>query len=175
MTYETKDSGKRKDFDSGMVRDTDEGKPDYTLAMDGPMFERYAALMTRGAVKYEARNWMKAEGKEEWDRFRQSAMRHFIQWMRGDQDEDHAAAVMFNLNGAEYVRERMPKTMVWGSDGPRERAIRESSTPQNLAEAVRAMVIMGAKPDTPTEVIESLLPYEPATPCNFAGCNCSHA
>jgi len=68
-----------------------------------PLFERYAGLMTRGAVKYSARNWMKAAGKEEYDRFMASASRHFFQYLRGDTDEDHAAAVWFNVNGAEFV------------------------------------------------------------------------
>jgi predicted oxidoreductase len=30
-----------------------------------------------------------------------------MQWFLGDRDEDHAAAVLFNINGAEYVREKM--------------------------------------------------------------------
>jgi len=98
-----KDSGKRKEFASGMVRDVTEGKIDYTLAFDGPMFERYAKHLTKGAVKYSKRNWMKAKGQEELDRFRESALRHFLQWCRGETDEDHAAAVFFNINRAEYV------------------------------------------------------------------------
>lgn len=100
------DSGKRQQFDSGMVRDVTEGKVDYTLALDGPMFERFAAHMTAGAKKYDARNWMKASGDAELERFKQSAFRHFMQWLRGDVDEDHAAAVFFNINGAEYVKQQ---------------------------------------------------------------------
>lgn len=106
-TFGLKDSGKREEFDSGMVRDTTEGKVDYTLALDGPMFERYAAHLTKGAQKYDARNWMLAAGEAELERFRQSALRHLLQWLNGDEDEDHAAAVWFNINGAEYVLHRM--------------------------------------------------------------------
>lgn len=105
--FTVKDSGKRQQFESGMVRDVTEGKIDYTLVLDGPMFERWAQHLTSGAAKYDARNWMRAEGQEELDRFRSSALRHFIQWMRGDTDEDHAAAVMFNVNGVEYVKEKL--------------------------------------------------------------------
>lgn len=103
------DSGRRHQFESGMVRDVTEGKTDYTLVFDGPMFERWAKHLTAGAVEkgYGKRNWMQAEGVEEMERFRESAARHFVQWLRGDRDEDHAAAVIFNLNGYEYVRERM--------------------------------------------------------------------
>jgi hypothetical protein len=101
-----KDSGKRLEFDSGMVRDTTDDKIDYALVLDGPMFKRWAVHLTRGAKKYAKRNWMKARGQEELDRFKESALRHFIQWYEGDTDEDHAAAVFFNINGAEYINSR---------------------------------------------------------------------
>lgn len=101
--YLVKDSGKRMEFESGMVRDVTEGKIRFDLVYDGPMFERWAKHLTLGAQKYDARNWMQAAGKAERERFRESAFRHFIQWYRGDTDEDHAAAVFFNINGAEYV------------------------------------------------------------------------
>lgn len=90
-----------------MQRDTTEGKTDYLLALDGPMFERYAQHLTKGAKKYKKRNWMQANGEAELERFRESALRHFLQWLAGDTDEDHAAAVWFNINGAEYVKERL--------------------------------------------------------------------
>lgn len=99
-----KDSGERAEFTSGMVRDLADGKIDYTLITDGPMFKRWAIHLTNGAKKYAKRNWMLAEGNEERERFRESAFRHFIQWFEGDVDEDHAAAVMFNINGYEYVK-----------------------------------------------------------------------
>lgn len=120
--FETKDSGKRILFTSGMTRDTSEGKIDYTLVLDGPMFERWAALMTRGAVKYDARNWMKASGEAELERFKQSAFRHFIQWMNGDTDEDHGAAVMFNINGAEYVKQALAHS---NGGTPQEREVND--------------------------------------------------
>jgi hypothetical protein len=46
---------------------------------------------------------MLASGLAEYDRFRESAFRHFMLWYLGHVDEDHAAAVFFNINGAEYV------------------------------------------------------------------------
>ena len=102
-----KDSGKRMEFDSGMVRDVPEGKIDYTLILDGPMLKRWANHLTEGAKKYSKRNWMKATGEEERERFKESALRHFLQWYWEETDEDHAAAILFNVNGAEYVRERV--------------------------------------------------------------------
>lgn len=105
--FQVKDSGQRTQFDSGMVRDTTEGKIDYTLALDGPMFKRYAEHLTKGAQKYAKRNWMQASGREEYERFVESFLRHAMQWLEGDRSEDHAAAMWFNINGAEYTRERM--------------------------------------------------------------------
>jgi hypothetical protein len=105
-SFVVKDSGARQTFDSGMVRDVTAGKVDYSLVLDGPMFDRWAAHLTAGAAKYDKRNWMQAEGDAELERFKESALRHFVQWFRGDTDEDHAAAVLFNVNGAEFVKAR---------------------------------------------------------------------
>jgi len=106
-TFEVKDSGQRQQFASGMVRDVTDGKTNYLLIRSGPMFQRWAEHLTKGAVKYSEDNWLKAEGEAELKRFTASAARHFEQWLAGDRSEDHAAAVFFNLNGAEYVRDRM--------------------------------------------------------------------
>lgn len=106
--YALKDSGKRQQFDSGMVRDITEGKINWSLVADGPMLKRYAIHLTKGAEKYAVRNWMKATGAAEYERFRESAFRHFMAWYLGEVDEDHLAATVFNLNGAAYVQEKMP-------------------------------------------------------------------
>ena len=107
MVFITKDGGERKEFDSGMVRDTTQDKTLWHLVSSGPMLKRWAELLTRGAQKYTADNWMKANGEEEYARFRESAFRHFMQWYYEDTDEDHGAAVMFNINGAEYVKNKI--------------------------------------------------------------------
>lgn len=103
----TKDSGERIEFASGMKRDVTKGKTLWHLVTSGPMLHRWAELLTRGAVKYDADNWMKANGEEEYNRFRESAFRHFMQWYKGDDDEDHASAVFFNINGAEYTKSKL--------------------------------------------------------------------
>lgn len=102
----TKDSGKREEFVTGMVRDTQDDKPRYDL-LDIPFLKRWAQLMARGAKKYGEHNWKKAGTPEELSRFRASAVRHMFQYLEGDTSEDHAAAVAFNLAGAEMVREKM--------------------------------------------------------------------
>ena len=101
-----KDSGKRAKFKSGMVRDITEDKLDPSLVRDGPMYKRWVIHLTNGAKKYAKRNWMKASGEEELARSRESACRHFDQWFDGEVDEDHAAATFFNINLAEYVKDR---------------------------------------------------------------------
>lgn len=104
--FVTKDSGKRAEFDSGMRRDTQEGKPRYDLIPE-PILTRWAELMARGAEKYSERNWEKANSEEEMNRFKASAWRHFVQWSRGDEDEDHMAAVMFNLAAYETTKQKI--------------------------------------------------------------------
>jgi hypothetical protein len=99
--FTTKDSGERIKFNSGFQRDTNTGKARYEL-IPHEMLTRLAELMARGAEKYNANNWRLASSPEEYDRFKESAFRHFMQWMRGDTDEDHAAAVQFNINCYEW-------------------------------------------------------------------------
>src|SRR6266446_7788264 len=99
MHFETKDSGKREKFTSGMVRDTQENKERYDL-LDWPMLERWAALMARGAKKYGEENWRKASGDAELRRFKASALRHCVKWFLDQKDEDHGAATFFNIAGA---------------------------------------------------------------------------
>lgn len=100
----TKDSGVRQEFPSGMRRDS-AGKTLRPDLIEPNMLRRWAELMGRGALKYGDRNWEKASTQEELDRFRASAFRHFLQWFNDyDYEEDHAAAVFFNIAGAEYVK-----------------------------------------------------------------------
>lgn len=110
----TKDSGKRLKYKSGMNRDLQTGKPRFDLIVpldqkyNETLLYRWAMLMTRGYEKYGERNWEKANSKEELNRFKQSAFRHFMQWVNNVEDgEDHCAAVLFNLNAYEWLREKV--------------------------------------------------------------------
>lgn len=108
--FVTKDSGKREEYASGMRRDTQDGKARHDLLYaegvpyKGQFLTRVAELLDRGAEKYGARNWEKATGDDEMARFKASAARHLAQWMAGDIDEDHAAAVVFNLMAYETTK-----------------------------------------------------------------------
>lgn len=113
MTYETKDSGKRLEYDSGMVRDVNDGKARFNLLLPlgvpykEQILTRFADLLTRGAIKYKAHNWEKANGESELERFKESALRHIMQWACGETDEDHAVAVFFNIMAYEATLYKM--------------------------------------------------------------------
>lgn len=74
------------------------------------LVDRYTVLMMKGAIKYSDRNWLRATGDEELKRFIASFSRHFVKYLRGETDEDHLAAIFFNVNGAEYLRDKMSPT-----------------------------------------------------------------
>lgn len=92
---------------SGVNRDTDEGKINWILTFDGPMLKRWAQLLTRGMAVRGKRNWLLGDSEEDYERFREGAARHFAQWVAGEDDEDHAAAVFFNISGAENVKGKL--------------------------------------------------------------------
>ncbi len=118
----TKDSGARQEYDSGMRRDTQDGKPMFGLLRpegvpyDEQFLTRCAALMTRGIEKYGHRNWEKANSEEELARFKESAERHLHQYLAGETDEDHAAAVFFNLLAAITTEYKMRQRAAFGFD-----------------------------------------------------------
>ncbi len=109
--FEVKDSGKREEYENGFVRDTEDGKPDYARIMAIPglhlipieMLERMGAHMAKGAVKYGENNWRKATGLKAKLRFARSLFRHARALILGQRDEDHAAAVWFNVAAYELT------------------------------------------------------------------------
>jgi hypothetical protein len=114
VEWVTKDSGERKQFSTGMVRDSGKYYDRYDL-VDTDMLKRWAELMGRGAEKYGENNWRKATTEEELKRFKQSAFHHFMKWWREeDTQEDHAAAVFFNIGGAEMVKAKLGHLPVKG-------------------------------------------------------------
>lgn len=103
------------------MRDVAEGKPDFYLCLpkmipyEEQMLTRFAALMERGAQKYSARNWELFQGEEELDRAKSSALRHLMQWINDEDDEDHAAAVYFNIMAAEMIKWKMKQLQDLGN------------------------------------------------------------
>lgn len=90
-------------YGSGVTRTNDAGKPDYTLLYwEG--IDRWAAHMTKAVPTHGHNNWRKAHTAEDLLRFRQSFWRHARQWERGEDDEDHYAAMLYNASGVELVK-----------------------------------------------------------------------
>ena|ERR1700722_886712 len=71
------------------------------------IYKRWDKLMGRDAVKYGVNNWHLANSQKELDRFKSNAKSHLIQYLAGETDEDHAAAVVFNLAAAEFLKEKL--------------------------------------------------------------------
>lgn len=88
-----KDSGAREDFATGSVRDTREGKGRFDL-ISTIALRRLAQHYENGAVKYGDRNWEKGQPLS---RYLDSAMRHLVSVLEGQEDEDHAIAAVWNL------------------------------------------------------------------------------
>jgi hypothetical protein len=110
--FTIKDSGSRAEFSGGMVRDNAGDKTDFTGSFIGPMWRRWAEHQTKGRAKYPdpepgVPNWTKAEGVEELIHAKRSLLRHMTAYMEGKKDEDHAAAIFFNINLIEYIQEKL--------------------------------------------------------------------
>ncbi len=101
----TKDSGLREAFDTGAKRDTRGGKGRFDL-LPVCVLRRYAELLERGAIKYGPNNWTKGMPLS---RYMDSAIRHLCQLLEGATDEDHAAAVIFNVGAVIHHREMITR------------------------------------------------------------------
>jgi hypothetical protein len=100
-----KDSGERREFPSGAVRDrgTLKGRPDL-MCYFADM--REAVWFEKGALKYVVRNWEKGMPLSE---FYNSAWRHMEKWKAGFVDEDHLAAARWNISCAIETEERIKR------------------------------------------------------------------
>lgn len=148
---ELKDSGTRRQFESGAVRDIAEGKGRcdllpldvvgellsdeilqcinnyirhgctsalesaiimFTLQnneWDGNLFTAMLEVAKQyedGARKYNDRNWEKGIPVH---CFIDSGVRHYLKWCRGDKDEPHDRAFVWNLLGAMWTHTHRPE------------------------------------------------------------------
>lgn len=99
----TRDSGQRIEFATGSRRDTSEGKSRVDLIWEGFLI-RIAALLVRGLKKYGKGNWKKGQPIS---RSYESSLRHLLMWKMGDKEEDHLAAVCFNIMSIMYVVDKV--------------------------------------------------------------------
>lgn len=85
----------------GLLREDKTGKPDFTYV--GELYPEFARIMLRfqeGEVKYERLNFTSGTNPLT---YKQSAARHFNQWIAGQDDEDHASATIVNILMAETI------------------------------------------------------------------------
>lgn len=143
-----KDSGERRKFTSGAVRDIAEGKgrcdllplgvvaditdseilcyvnqyihsgnkTSLTIAIVSFAESQYESLYTAllevskhyedGCTKYGERNWEKGIPLH---CYIDSAVRHYLKYLRGDNDEPHDRAFLWNLLGALWTQENKPE------------------------------------------------------------------
>ena len=103
MTQKLHDSGERRKFASGAVRDRGDLKPRPDLISPHAQM-REGMIMTLGGVKYKLRNWELGLPISE---CLASAQRHIEQYKRGDTDEDHIAQARWNLGVILHFEEEI--------------------------------------------------------------------
>lgn len=99
-----KDSGNRRKFESGAVRDIEQGKGRMDL-LPACALIRLSKHFEAGAKKYEERNWEKGIPISS---FIDSGLRHIACYMDGKTDEDHLCAATWNLICAMWTEEKRP-------------------------------------------------------------------
>ena len=99
-----KDSGTRREFESGAVRDVQEGKGRLDL-LPACAIIRVARHFENGALKYDERNWEKGIPLHS---YIDSALRHLMKYLDGQNDEDHLCAAAWNCLCAMWTEEKRP-------------------------------------------------------------------
>lgn len=96
-------------FESGAQRDSNQGKirPDLISPY---MLKALGKVLADGAGHYGERNWEKGMPL---DVFKESAARHYVQWMANETDEDHAAKLIFNVMAYIHFRDKPNKTNIY--------------------------------------------------------------
>lgn len=100
-------------FKTGAIRDSLEGKEDYTETISWTAFKRYAQYMTSKAEKYGKGNFKKGMPIEAYE---QSLLRHVQKYMENkyeggtvEVNEDHLSAIVFNIFGIMHEEGRLKK------------------------------------------------------------------
>ncbi len=94
-----------RQFNTGAQRDTSDGKLRQSLIPTEEL-NRVLKRYLDGAEKYGENNWMNGMPLSV---YYDCAHRHMSAWWRGDQDEDHAAAVVWNMLCAMWTESNSKK------------------------------------------------------------------
>jgi hypothetical protein len=100
---EIKDSGDRRNFATGAVRDVNEDKGRFDLVCPFAL-DVLAKLLQKGAKKYAERNWEQGIPQSS---YMDSALRHLNNHRKGMRDEDHLAAALYNVHCLVSQREKI--------------------------------------------------------------------
>lgn len=87
----------------GFKRENKSHKIDYTL-IPLEQLKKLAQHYTEGAKVHGRNNWVKSQDLET---FKQSAFRHFMQWMQNEQDESHSMALVWNIFCYEHLKDKL--------------------------------------------------------------------
>lgn len=99
------DSGERQEFQTGAIREM-QGKVGRYDLISPIGLRRLARWYQLGAEKYADRNWEKGVPISSCIN---SAFRHLIKYMLGMDDEDHLAAIAWNIFAVMHFEEVMPQ------------------------------------------------------------------
>lgn len=102
---ETKNNWKNILYENWVKREDKTDKIRYDL-IPTEMLTRLAGLYTRWAKIYWDRN-MENGNLDYMETCKQSAWRHFIQWIEWQQDEDHAMALVWNIFTYEFLMKKL--------------------------------------------------------------------
>lgn len=96
-------------FESGAIRDVEDGKEDFIETISWVAFRRYAQYMTSKKSKYGSGNFKKSIPIDSYER---SLMRHVSKYLINkyengnlEKQEDHLAAIVFNAFGIMHEEE----------------------------------------------------------------------
>ena len=98
-------SSTNRKFETGAQRDSDIGKPRMSLVPQEELI-RVMDHYRKGGEKYGINNWKQGMTTSV---FYDSAQRHLLKWWQGDTDEDHMAAVVWNVLGAMWTEQNKPE------------------------------------------------------------------
>ena len=100
-------------FETGAIRDNEDGKESYVETISWTAFKRYAQYMTGKKAKYGVGNFKKGIPIESYE---ESMSRHFQKYMENKYEEgqvetgeDHLSALVFNIFGIIHEEERIKK------------------------------------------------------------------
>ena len=98
-----KDSGKRQNFNTGAVRDTNENKGDFSQLPYYTLLQ-LAKHYEAGGKKYQKNNWRKGIPIS---RYFDSAQRHLAKYAMGFEDEFHIRAALWNIASLMETKKRI--------------------------------------------------------------------